>query len=87
MSEMAELWDTIKESCPTGIGTSTRERSVLQSSKLKGVRDLKNISTSDMEMQSLEFIQMFFGLGLIQYFLSMLPFLFSLGPLICFNMF
>jgi hypothetical protein len=36
-------------------GTSPRERSVLQSTKLKGVGDLRSALTSVMEMQSLEF--------------------------------
>ena len=39
----------------TGSGASPGERSVLASTKLKGVGDLKNILTSDVEMQSLEF--------------------------------
>ena len=36
----------------TGSGTRQRERTMLQSTKLKGDRDLKNILTSDIEMQS-----------------------------------
>ena len=35
--------------------TSPRGRSVLQSTKLKGGRDLKNVLTSDMEMECIEF--------------------------------
>jgi hypothetical protein len=38
----------------TGNGTSPGERSLSQSTKMKGVEDLKNILTSEMEMQSLE---------------------------------
>ena len=56
-------------------GTSPRERSVLQSTKLKGVGDLRSILTSDMEMQSLEFAQPVFSLALAQHFLAILPFL------------
>ena len=48
---------------------------VLQSTKLEGCGDLKSILTSDMEMQSLEFAQMVFSLALVQYFLTILPFL------------
>ena len=48
---------------------------MVQSTKLNGVGDLKNILTSDMEMQSLEFAQLVFGLVLVQYFLTMIHFL------------
>ena len=44
-----------------------------KSTKQKGVGGLKNISTSKMEVQSLEFAQLVFGLALVQYFLTMLP--------------
>jgi hypothetical protein len=54
--------------------TRSKGKSILQSAKLKGVGELKNILTSDMEMQSLEFAQLGFGLPLVQYFLTMLPF-------------
>lgn len=43
-------WDQLK-----------RETRVYQSTKLKGVRDLKSALTSDMEMQSSEFTQLIFG--------------------------
>ena len=46
---------------------------MLQSTKLKGAGDLKTALTSDIEMQSLEFAQLVFGLALVQYFLTMLP--------------
>ena len=46
---------------------------MLQSIKLKGVGDLKNVLTSDMEIQSLEFAQLVFILALVQYPLTMLP--------------
>ena len=39
---------------------------------MKGVGDLKSTLTSDMEMQSLEFAQLVFGLALVQYFLTMM---------------
>ena len=50
---MPELQDTCQRKLLTGKGTSPGERSLLQSTKLKGVRDLKNALTSDVEMQSL----------------------------------
>ena len=46
---------------------------MLQSTKLKGVGDLKNILTSDLGMQNLEFTQLAFGLALLQYFLLVFP--------------
>ena len=52
----------------TGSGTGPREITVLQSTKLKRVGDLKTALTSGMEMQSLEFTQLFFGLAFVQYF-------------------
>ena len=41
--------------------------------KLDGVGDGDSVLTSDMEMQSLEFVQVGFGLALAQYFPAMLP--------------
>lgn len=73
MLEMPEPWDTFWGKLLPENGTSPRERSVLQSTELKGVGDLKSVLTSDMEMQSLEFSQLGFGLALVQYFLTMLP--------------
>ena len=46
---------------------------MLQSTKLKGIGDLKSVLTSDMELQSLEFAQLVFGLVLVQYFLTVFP--------------
>ena len=46
------------------------KRIVLQSTKLKGVV-LKRDLTSDMEMISLEFAQLVFGLALVQSFLTL----------------
>ena len=53
--------------------TSLRERSVLQSTKMKEVGDLKIILTLDMEMQSLVFAQLAFSPTLVQRFLTLLP--------------
>jgi hypothetical protein len=39
---------------------------------MKGAGDLKSALTSDMEMQSLEFAQLGFGLALVQDFLTMM---------------
>ena len=39
---------------------------------MKRVGDLKSALTSDMEMQSLEFAQLVFGLAVVQYFLTMM---------------
>ena len=48
---------------------------MLQSAKLKGIEDRKRAVIFDMDMQSLEFAQLVFGLALVQYFLTILPFL------------
>jgi hypothetical protein len=50
---------------------------VLRSTNLKGVGDLQNM-TLDMEMQSLEFAELVFGLALAQYFLTILSCLSSI---------
>ena len=55
-----------------GSGTNSRHRNVLQSTKLKGVGDLKNILTSDVKMQ-FRVCPVVFDLVLFQYFLIMLP--------------
>ena len=47
----------------------------MQSSKLKGVGDLKSALTLDVEMQNLEFAQLVFSLALVLSFLIVLPFL------------
>ena len=62
MLEMSDSWGTCQEELLTGSGTSPRERSVLLSTEVKRVGDLK---ISDMEMQSLEFAQLGFGLALV----------------------
>jgi hypothetical protein len=41
------------------------------SSKLKGLRDLKNALTSKMKLQSLELAHLVFGLALVQYLFTM----------------
>ena len=48
---------------------------MLQSTKLKGVGDLKSTLKSDMEMQTLEFPQLMFSPVLVQHFLAMVPFI------------
>ena len=58
---MPESWNKLL----TGTRISPRERSVLQSTKLKGVGDLKSILTSGMEMQGLEFAQLVSVLALV----------------------
>ena len=52
--QMPQLWDTCQGELLTGSRTNIRERSILQSTKLKGVGYLKDILTIDMEMQNLE---------------------------------
>ena len=55
-----------------GSGISPRKRSVLQSTKLKGIGHLKSVLTSHIRMQILELSQLLFCLALAQYFLTML---------------
>jgi hypothetical protein len=73
MLEMPELWDTCQGKLLTGSGTSPSERSMLLSTKMEGIGELKYALTSDMETQSLEFSQLVFSLALVQYFFTMLP--------------
>ena len=40
---------------------------------MKGVGEMKNILTSDMEIQGLEFAELVFSLALVKYFLIILP--------------
>jgi hypothetical protein len=72
---MPTTWDTYWGKLLTGCGKSPRERPVLQSTKIKGLGDLKSALTSDMEVQSLEFAQLDFGLALVHHFLTMSPLL------------
>jgi hypothetical protein len=74
MLEMPEPWDTCQGELLTESGNSPGERNVLQSMKLKGVGDLKNVLTSDMDVKSLKSAQLVFGLALVQYLLIELPF-------------
>jgi hypothetical protein len=43
----------------------------MQSKKMKRVAYIKGASTSDKEMQSLEFSLLIFGLALVHYFFTM----------------
>jgi hypothetical protein len=61
MLEASESWDFCRERQLAGNGNSPREN-VLQSTKLKGVGDLKSTLTSDMEIQRWEFARLVFGL-------------------------
>lgn len=49
---MPEVWDTCQGKLLTESGTSPGAKCMLQSTKVKGVGDLKNVLTSDMEIQS-----------------------------------
>ena len=71
ISEIPELWDTYIGKLVTS-GTSPRKMSLLQSTKIKGVGDLKRALTSDTEIQSLDFAQLVFCLASVQYFLTMM---------------
>lgn len=75
MLEMPKPWDTCQGELVTGSVTNTKEKSMLQSTKLKGFGDLKNALTSNTDMQNLEFVQLVLSLALIQYLLTMLSFL------------
>jgi hypothetical protein len=68
---MPEPWDISRGKLLIGSVASPRERNVLQSTKLKRTEHLKNIMTSNMEMQC---SQLIFHLALEKYFLAMLPF-------------
>ena len=78
MFEMPEPLVICRGKQLTGSGTSPRERSLLQSTKLKGAGELKNTLISNMEMQSWEFASWFsvllwsslFSLGSLPYVLE-----------------
>lgn len=74
MLEMPESWETCRGELLTGRGTSPRERSALQSTKLRGVGDLKNALTADVRLH-LEFVQVVLSLALVQCLFAVLPFL------------
>lgn len=46
------------------------QEKLLQSTKMKVAVDLRSLLTSDIEVQSLEFSQLVFGLALVQNFLT-----------------
>jgi hypothetical protein len=72
MLVIIEVWDICGEELQSRYRTRTRERSVLQSTKLKGVGNMKSALTSDMEMQNSEFVLLVFGLALVQYVITTL---------------
>lgn len=72
---MPELRDANQKALLSGNGINPRKRSALQSQKMKEIRDLKSILTSNMEKQSLKFAQLVFCLTLVQHCLTVLPFL------------
>ena len=74
LGELSESWDTCQAELLSGSRTKSRRKSVLQSTKLERVRDLKNILISGMKMQNLLFAQLVFSLALVKYFLTYAPF-------------
>lgn len=60
MLKMPDIEDTCQEELQTGCEISPRNRSVLQSTNVNGVGDLKITLTSDVEMQSMEFVLLIF---------------------------
>jgi hypothetical protein len=58
---MTEPWDTCQGKLLTGSGTILGERGVLQSTKMRGIGDLKSALTPSIKMQSLEFAQLVFS--------------------------
>jgi hypothetical protein len=52
-------------------GTSPGETSLLQSTKMKRVRDMRSAFTSEMEIKRLEVAQLVFGTALVQNFITM----------------
>lgn len=66
MLQMPESWDPEQQS---RCGTNTRERSMLKSTNLKGVGDLRRVLTQD-----LMFALMIFLFALLQYFFNVPPF-------------
>jgi hypothetical protein len=65
---MPEQWDTCRQKLLTRSENNPKERTVLQSTKLKGIGDPKSILISEMEFKRLELAQLFFSLALVQYF-------------------
>jgi hypothetical protein len=63
--------DTCQGKLLTGNRTHPRERSLLQSTKMRGVGDLTSTLTSDIKILSLKLAHLIFGLVLVKYFLTM----------------
>jgi len=63
MLEMPELWDICRRKLLIGSGSVPRERVSVSKAERRW--------TSDMEMQSLEFVSCFFGFAFVQDFLTM----------------
>lgn len=78
---MPESWNNCQGELRKGHRSRWRERSMLQSAKMKGFRVLKSMLSSGMEMQSFKSELLVFHLAL--YFLTMLPFLSSLWEWWC----
>lgn len=73
--EQPELWDTRQAELWTGCGSSPKEKSVFQSTKLKEVEIWKVLGHQTfVRCKSLKFAQLGFDLALAQYFFTMLPF-------------
>lgn len=60
MFEMPDLENTSQEELQTACEISPRNRSVLQSTNLNGIGDMKITLTPDMEIQSMEFVLLIF---------------------------
>ena len=74
MLEMPELWDISQGSLLTGYGTRPRDRSVVLSTNLKGVGELKRALTSDMDMQALASSTLLVFSPVFPHYLSFPPF-------------
>lgn len=69
MLEMPKSQDTCQVELLSNCGTSPREISVLQSTKLKGIRDLRSALTSDTDTD-FGICPLGFSLALVQYFIT-----------------
>lgn len=70
-----QSWKYLPRRARVRVWKQPRQRSVLQSTKQEGIGVLKNACISDIKMQNVEFAWLCFSLPLVQYFLTMLPFL------------
>ena len=52
--------------------SNSKERNVLQSTKLREFGESEEHLTSEVEMQSLKFVQLVFSVGLVQHFITKL---------------